>query len=177
MHRCSGATVQPVPARRSSPPKDLPAAQTFGELDLPELGVLLRDRRGRLSIRQAAEDAGVSFSTLSRVEAGHQPDLATFLRLCAWLGVEPTRFLLPTASRPSTTIDAVTQHLTADPRLGTEAAETIAAVVRDMYAALARTGQEPEPLAVHLRAATVMRPGVPERLGSLLRDMRDALAP
>jgi hypothetical protein len=49
-------------------------------------------------------------------------------------------------------------------------------MMRAMYQALA--AQEPEPpatpLALHLRAASVMRPGVPERLASLLRDMRKA---
>jgi len=140
-----------------------------------ELGQLVRAHRGHQSIRQAAAEAGVSFSTLSRVEAGAQPDLATFLRLCAWLGVPPERFFRSGAHRPSSTLDEVTSHLFADPRLTPEAAERISAVVRDLYAALAREAAEPPPLAMHLRAAPVMRPGAPERLAELLRDMRAAL--
>jgi transcriptional regulator with XRE-family HTH domain len=140
-----------------------------------ELGQLIKTHRGNQSIRQAAEDAGISFSTLSRVEAGAQPDLATFLRLCAWLGVPPERFFRGGAHRPTSTVDQVTSHLFADPRLAPEAAERIAAVVRDLYAALARAPEGPPPLAMHLRAAPVMRPGVPDRLAELLHDLRDAL--
>jgi transcriptional regulator with XRE-family HTH domain len=140
-----------------------------------ELGKLVREHRGRQSIRQAAAEAGVSFSTLSRVEAGAQPDLATFLRLCAWLEEPPERFFRSAVQKPTDTIDAVASHLFADPRLSPDAAERISQVVRDLYAALAQETHEPEPLALHLRATTTMRPGVPERLGSLLHDMRSAL--
>lgn len=140
-----------------------------------QLGQLVRERRGRQSIRQAAADAEVSFSTLSRVEAGAQPDLTTFLRLCAWLGVPPERFFRPSARRRTSGVDEVVDHLFADPRLSPDAAERIASVVRDLYRALARDVPEPPSLAMHLRAASVLRPGVPERLGGLLHDIRAAL--
>jgi hypothetical protein len=48
-------------------------------------------------------------------------------------------------------------------------------LVRDMYAVLARPLQPVAALDMHLRAAPVMRPGVPERLAGVLTDMRDAL--
>jgi transcriptional regulator with XRE-family HTH domain len=140
-----------------------------------ELGRLVREHRGALSIRQAAADAGVSFSTLARVEAGAQPDLATFTRLCAWLGFPPERFFRPITQRAEDTIDTVTSHLLADPRLTSEAAEHIVGIVRDLYGALARETSEPPALALHLRAASVLRPGIPERLASLLTDMHAAL--
>jgi transcriptional regulator with XRE-family HTH domain len=139
------------------------------------LGRLVRERRGALSIRQAAADAGVSFSTLARAEAGAQPDLATFMRLCAWLGVPPERFFRPSMQRAENTIDTVTSHLLADPRLTAEAAEHIVGIVRDLYGALARETSEPPSLAMHLRAASVLRPGVPQRLASLLTDMHTTL--
>src|SRR5688572_12317928 len=109
-------------------------------IEVAQLGRLLRERRTRdnLSIRQAAAEAHVSFSTLARVEAGAQPDLATFLNLTAWLGEDPGQFLLPSPRRPVSTIDDVTGHLSSDPRLTREAAERIVAVVRDMYEVLAR---------------------------------------
>jgi hypothetical protein len=69
----------------------------------------------------------------------------------------------------------VTSHLLADPRLTTEAAEHIVGIIRDLYGTLAREASEPPALAMHLRAASVLRPGVPERLGSLLTDMHAAL--
>jgi|SRR6266536_3762224 len=160
---------------------DVEAGELLSGADQPttmaveELGQLVKAHRGHQSIRQAAAEAGVSFSTLSRVEAGAQPDLATFLRLCAWLGVPPERFFRAGAQRPASTVDDVTSYLFADPRLSPDAAERIAAVVRDLYAALAHAVDEPAPLAMHLRAAPVMRAGVPERLAELLHDLRAAL--
>ena len=149
------------------------------ELDISELGRLLRDKRARddLSIRQAAAEARVSFSTLSRVEAGAQPDLTTFTSLSAWLGVDPAQFFQPITRRTQTPLDEAIQHLVTDPALSPESAEQIASMMRTMYQALAHELPAPPvaPLAVHLRAASVMRPGVPERLASLLRDMREAL--
>src|SRR6266542_2274869 len=162
--------------RPDARPDDLPAvSEQPTALAAAELGQLVKQHRGHQSIRQAAAEAGVSFSTLSRVEAGAQPDLATFLRLCAWLEVAPERFFRAGPQRPASTVDEVTSHLFADPRLSPEAAERIAGVVRDLYAALAREVDEPAPLAMHLRAAPVMRPGVPERLAGLLHDVRAAL--
>ena len=130
-----------------------------------------------LSIRQAASRAHVSFSTLSRVEAGAQPDLATFMSLCAWLGVDAARFFSPITRRTQTQMDEAIEHIVTDPALSPEAADRIVAVVRDLYSALARHVPlvSSEPLALHLRAAAALRPGVPERLASLLREMRGAL--
>ncbi len=163
----------PRPDDRPGDPPAVPDRPTA--LAVEELGQLVKRHRGHQSIRQAAAEALVSFSTLSRVEAGAQPDLATFLRLCVWLEVPPERFFRSGLQRPASTVDEVTSDLYADPRLSKEAAERIAAVVRDLYAALAREVDEPAPLAMHLRAAPVMRPGAPERLAELLRDVRAAL--
>lgn len=143
-----------------------------------DLGRLVRDKREQdhQSVRQAADDAGVSFSTISRVEAGAQPDLATFLRLCSWLGEPPERFLTPMAVREGDTVDAVLRHLSADPSLSPDSADAIARVVRDMYEALAtRKASTGKPLVLHLRAAAALRHGVPERLSTLLADMRTSL--
>lgn len=149
------------------------------DLDLSELGRLVRQKRKaeELSVRQAAALARVSFSTVSRVEDGAQPDLATFMNLCAWLGVEPSRFFNPIARRTQSPVEEAIEHLVTDPALTPDAAERIASVVRDLYRALADQTHAPPraPMALHLRAASVMRPGVPERLASLLQDMREAL--
>ena len=145
-------------------------------LDVSQLGELLREQRGALSIRQAAADAGVSFSTFSRVEAGAQPDLATFTRLCAWLGVPAGRFFAAVAERELTPLDQAVSHLRSDPRLTPDAATKISTFLTDMYSALAADMPAARPaVACHLRAASVMRPGVPHRLASLLQDMHDEL--
>jgi transcriptional regulator with XRE-family HTH domain len=144
-------------------------------LDVSGLGTMLRARRGKLSLRQAAADAGVSFSTLSRVEAGARPDLTSFMLLCAWLGVAPSQFFAPVASRERGPLEEAITHLRGDPRLEPEAAKKITGVLRDMYAVLAKTEAAQPVIACHLRAASVLRPGVPERLNTLLNEMHDKL--
>lgn len=53
-------------------------------------GALAARRRERgLSLRDVAEETGVSFNTLSRIERGRAPDLRNYLRVAAWLGPAP----------------------------------------------------------------------------------------
>lgn len=144
-------------------------------LDVSQLAVMLRERRGKLSLRQAAQESGVSFSTFSRVEAGSQPDLTSFTLLCGWLGVPPTYFFPPNAPREIEPIEEAIAHLSSDPRLEPAAAQKIADVLRGMYSALASERVETPLLACHLRAASVLRPGVPERLNSMLTRMHSSL--
>ena len=145
-------------------------------LDTAQLGMVVRQHRGQRSMRQAAAEAGVSLSTMSRVEAGALPDLASFTALCAWAGVPPSQFFTPIAERMDTPVEVAIAHLSADPRLAPEHASSIASVIRQMYDALAATAQPAQPLvACHLRAASALRPGVPQRLGSILADIHKAL--
>ena len=60
---------------------------------LGQIGALARERRGTRRVRDAAKEIGVSAATLSRIENGKQPDLATFEKLCRWLGMSPSAFL------------------------------------------------------------------------------------
>ncbi|WP_380783478.1 helix-turn-helix domain-containing protein [Sphingomonas sp. R86520] len=62
-------------------------------LPIEELGQLIIRKRGARGIRAAAAEAEVSPATLSRVENGNLPDLATFAKICRWLDVDPARFL------------------------------------------------------------------------------------
>ena len=127
-------------------------------------------------MRQAAAEAQVSLSTMSRVESGSLPDLASFTALCAWAGVSPSRFFTPIAERQDTHVEVAIAHLSADPRLSPEQAVSIAAVIRQMYDALAAKAAPATPLAAcHLRAASALRPGVPDRLGKILVDLHEAL--
>jgi len=151
------------------------ATGTEQRLDTDGLGRMLRDRRGALSLRQAAQDAGVSFSTFSRVEAGSQPDLASFIKLCTWLGVSPTFFFAKGAEREPDPVEVAIAHLHADPRLSESSADQIADVLRRMYQALASPPAPNAGLTCHLRAARTLRPGVPQRLGRLLQSIDDEL--
>ena len=51
------------------------------------LGELCVERRGRLGVRQAGAEAGLSASTYSRVENGYLPDVENFSRICKWLKI------------------------------------------------------------------------------------------
>lgn len=129
-----------------------------------------------MSLRQAAAEAGVSFSTFTRIETGAQPDLTSFTLLCAWLGVSPGQFFTPVTERQVAPIDEAIAHLAADPRLEPDAASKIADVLRNMYDVLASAPGQRQVVACHLRAASMLRPGVPSRLNSLLGEMHDKLA-
>jgi len=145
-------------------------------LDAAQLGLIVRAHRGNRSMRQAAAEAGVSVSTISRVESGALPDLASFTALCAWAGVSPSRFFTPIAERQDTPVEVAIAHLSADPRLTPEQASSIATVIRQMYDALAAKAQPgPALVACHLRAASTLRPGIPDRLASILVDLHQAL--
>lgn len=144
-------------------------------LDVGALGAMLRERRGNLSLRQAADAAGVSFSTFTRVEKGLQPDLTSFMLLCGWLGVPASQFFTSAAPRDVEPIEDVIAHLSSDPRLEPEAATKITDMLRFMYGKLARDPGVRPVVACHLRAASVMRPGVPERLNALLTQMNATL--
>ena len=75
-------------------------------LPIEELGRLMLQKRGSRGIRAAAAEAEISPATMSRVENGNVPDLATFAKICRWLGVDPATFLgvdapAPAAPRPA----------------------------------------------------------------------------
>lgn len=113
---------------------------------------------------------------MSRIECGAQPDLASITRLCAWLAMPPSGFFSPVTARPEEPLEQAIAHLNADPRLSAGAAVEISNVLTEMYANLAKFNPVAKPIiACHLRAAPVMRPGVPHRLSALLDDMHTAL--
>lgn len=161
----------------TSDPND-PGRPRAEPIDLAGFAAAIRERRTsqELSQRQAAAEAGVSFSTWSRVEAGSQPDLASFGLLCAWLRVPAATFFTPIATRETAGVEQAISHLQADPHLPPGAARAISAVLREMYRTLAvQVTPRTDVVACHLRAASTLRPGVPERLAGILRDIYDGL--
>jgi transcriptional regulator with XRE-family HTH domain len=138
-------------------------------LDINELASLVKQRRGSMGLRKAAEEAGVSFNTLSRLERGHQPDMETFVRIVEWVGIEPARFFGTSEVRFDPTPDVVAHHLRHDPALTDEAAQQIADLVRSMYSSLAKP---PLGLALHLRAAHTFKPEAADLLADLLQEMQ-----
>ena len=144
-----------------------------GRLELEELGRMVsaeRRRRG-ISLRDAADELGIPFNTLARVEKGHVPDLPKFKRLVEWCGADIRQFF-ELQEKPATTTDIIAEHLKADQNLSPRAAEQIAGIVQELYEALARPH---EVSAAHLRAAKTFRPDAARALGKLLNDLNEAL--
>lgn len=54
---------------------------------------MLQSRGAGYTLREIAEQTGVSAPTLSRLERGTTPDLETFFALCMWLDVSPAFFM------------------------------------------------------------------------------------
>lgn len=129
-----------------------------------------RRRRG-LSLRAAAEESGVPFNTLARVEKGFLPDLQNFGRLLTWLGLEPDIFFAPSRQREEGTVERIRHHLLADPHLSAVAATQIAELVDSLYGRLA----ESQELHVHLRAHSTFTPDAAARLSDVLEEMHQRL--
>ena len=64
-------------------------AQELDELEYEEIGPLLRDLRGPLSLRQMEEATGITYSYLSNIERGNRRP-----------GIKPYRRWLPTTRFP-----------------------------------------------------------------------------
>ncbi|MGH9971575.1 MAG: helix-turn-helix domain-containing protein [Pyrinomonadaceae bacterium] len=121
-----------------------------------ELGRAVRRKRDELSfsLRDVADETGVSASTLSRIENGTgKPDADNIARLTAWLDVPMERILgshssegeeeravvyYPRESMP----EIVEAHLRADRNLTSETAAALSELFRVAYAQFSRT--EPE---------------------------------
>lgn len=113
-------------------------------MTLLRLGAMLRDRRGGKGIREVAHEIGISPATLTRVEGGRLPDIATFQKLCSWLKVNPAEILdISTESSPNsagTLVAAV--HLRADQTLPEDAATDLAQLIVVASRELARRAQK-----------------------------------
>jgi transcriptional regulator with XRE-family HTH domain len=143
--------------------------------DVSELGALVKKRRKarNLSLRDVADQTGVSLNTLSRVERGHVPDLPNFRRIIEWLDVPADAFLDPSRNAMPTP-KVIARHLRADPNLTTEAAERIANLVEEMYQQLV---PKVPLLAIHLRSHKTFTPAAGDLLAQILGEMQTRLAP
>lgn len=57
-----------------------------------KLGHAVRQKRGFLSLRAAAEKCGVPFATILRVEKGQIPYAKNYAKLMIWLNLPKERF-------------------------------------------------------------------------------------
>lgn len=101
-------------------------------ITVEQLGSQIRKKRGTRRLKDIENEVGVSASTLSRIERGVTPDLATVKKVAKWLGVN-----VRAAGGDETEIQsqedlerAVEVYLRADKNLSEKAARTIAETVR-----------------------------------------------
>lgn len=130
-------------------------------------------RKRRLSLRDLANETGISVNTLSRVERGYLPDLKNYQKITDWLGLPADTFLDNGEGQgPLDTPNVIARHLHSDTRLGPAAAAKIAAMVQDMYRSLAA---ERPAVAVHLRSAKTFTPEAGALLARMLTEMQETL--
>jgi transcriptional regulator with XRE-family HTH domain len=98
-------------------------------LPIEELGRLIARKRGARGIRAAAAEAEVSPATLSRVENGNLPDLATFAKICRWLNVDPARFLGVQHDMPSAMPERAVAHFRKKATVSKETAQSLGALI------------------------------------------------
>jgi transcriptional regulator with XRE-family HTH domain len=122
-----------------------------------ELGSAIRRRREEqgMSLRDLADETGVSASTLSRIENGTgKPDADNIARLAAWLDMPIERVMHHghrAASDPKpvvyypheSTPEIVEAHLRADKHLTPQTAKALSELFRVAYAQFSESGAKP----------------------------------
>jgi transcriptional regulator with XRE-family HTH domain len=121
-----------------------------------ELGSAIRRRREEqgMSLRDLADETGVSASTLSRIENGTgKPDADNIARLAAWLDMPIERVMhhgnpandpKPVVYYPhESTPEIVEAHLRADKHLTPQTAKALSELFRVAYAQFSETGGKP----------------------------------
>src|SRR5437016_12305715 len=126
-------------------------------INTAELGGAVRRRREArgLSLRDVAEQTGVSASTLSRIENGTgKPDADNIARLTAWLDMPVERVMSARKNEEGTdnsavvyfpreaTPDIVEAHLRADRNLTPETAKALSELFRVAYQQFSAPGQD-----------------------------------
>lgn len=108
-------------------------------LDRDLLATYMRDKMAeeKLSLRKAAESAGLSPATFSRLMDGKEgqyvPDTATVTTVANWLEKKLSDFEASNRPSPTTTLADVEVHLNALPDLSRDDAQFIMSVVRLLY--------------------------------------------
>lgn len=133
------------------------AQSTKSLVNTGELGRAIRRKREEagLSLRDVADETGVSASTLSRIENGTgKPDADNIARLTAWLNVPMERImgggrqLDGGAAKPvvyfpqEATPEIVEAHLRADRNLTPETAKALSELFRVAYAQFSHPGED-----------------------------------
>lgn len=121
--------------------------------NLARLGEIIKAKRQEsgLGLRAAAEESGISASTLSRLERGigAAPDAGTMRKLSIWLDASVDDLLFGGEAKFKevehlSTPDIIEVHLRADKNLSKETAAALAELVHAAYKQLARKDEGEE---------------------------------
>lgn len=85
-----------------------------------------------VSWKVVSEETGVSQSTLSRMATGRQPDAASLTAIAAWSGLNPVDFY-GSKPRDAEPLAMVGTLLRSDPRLDSEGADALEAIIKAAY--------------------------------------------
>jgi transcriptional regulator with XRE-family HTH domain len=114
---------------------------------LHSLGAMVRKRRGERRLREVATEIGISAPTLLRIEEGRIPDVATFGKVCKWLGIDPKSLLgiedaqVPASQSSQPQSLTISAHFKADK---TPKAETIQALATLLAFAAREFASDPD---------------------------------
>lgn len=101
----------------------------------------VRAKRGNLSVRDAAAQAGMSSSTFSRIENGHWPDEYNLCLICGWMGDQPGKYF----TSESGNIDfPISVHLRAAKDMTPEEAKAFIELIRTTYNKILDEREEPQ---------------------------------
>jgi transcriptional regulator with XRE-family HTH domain len=121
---------------------------------LAHISALIKAKRREngIGLRDAAEESGVSASTLSRLErsaATSLPDSGTLTKIAKWLGLSLASLLsdkekMSSAEPELTTPEVVEVHLRADRELSPETAKALADMFKSLYRHCLQTQESKE---------------------------------
>ena len=101
-------------------------------ININALSKMIKSKRSDRGLREAANDIGISVSTLSRVENGNLPDIDSYMKLCKWLEVSIEFFTSPQKSKDSKK-QVVVANLRADKTLPKDVAEALIKMINLAY--------------------------------------------
>lgn len=96
-----------------------------------KLSSMIKSKRGKLGLRAAAKEIGISAPTLSRIEQGNLPDIETYVKICDWLKVNTSYFTQ--VSSDESTQSMVTASLRADKTLPQDTVEALINMINLAY--------------------------------------------
>lgn len=101
------------------------------------LASMLKNKRADKGLRAVADEiGGVSAATLSRIEQGKIPDVATFIKICNWLNETTDTFIVASntkKAKPISTQQQVVAHLRADRELSKDTVNMLIKMINMAY--------------------------------------------